>query len=402
MKNKKYTIFIESSLFSLFLFYLYSIYPLIYQISNNELYISFNQLLIYILIFLLFSYIFIKNYLKKFKWDLLNMILFSLVFYIFFSLTFTFLNYRINTNDYFKEIFYSIFPLILLIINHNFISRSKYYFVSVIIFSYLFVIGFSFGRFFNFDFGLGSRYYDAVINNSGSFVSYYGAISMGYFSQLVFSLVLFNKIKIPFRSLILMITMLLTFLTLQRSAYLGIASSSLIYLFTLKKSLFFKVSVIFFIFYLFLLFFSIDLSPFTNIDYRTYILDEFNNFSISNVLIDREGQSIITNTSNFLNIIFGQGFGLYSNNNSLASLRMPDANFQRIYNEMGIIGFVLFFSPFILLLKKAFKFNDYFQIYLIIFSLVAFYFNRVLLMIPINVMFYTILNTRYEKKGAIS
>jgi len=50
-----------------------------------------------------------------------------------------------------------------------------------------------------------------------------------------------------------------------------------------------------------------------------------------------------------------------------------------------------FFLPFILLFTKAIKDRNAFEIYFIGFSLIAFFFNRIIWMIPLNYIFFTFL-----------
>ena len=118
-------------------------------------------------------------------------------------------------------------------------------------------------------------------------------------------------------------------------------------------------------------------------------LEEIESFRFSKVQSDRKSQAIITNNSNVFCMLIGEGYGKYSPNNELALITMPDASYFRIFNELGLLGFFLFFTPFILLIFEAFKFKDPFVIYFIMFSLFAFYFNRVIWAIPINYIFYT-------------
>ena len=130
------------------------------------------------------------------------------------------------------------------------------------------------------------------------------------------------------------------------------------------------------------------------------ILSEFSNFNYTSVAKDRAYQAIIFNTEEVFNILFGEGFGKYSPNNTLSKLIMPDASFYRIYNELGIIGGLSFFFPFIYLFIKAIKNRNAFETYFIGFSLIAFFFNRIIWMIPLNYIFFTFLgvfeNSKYK------
>jgi Ca2+/Na+ antiporter len=77
---------------------------------------------------------------------------------------------------------------------------------------------------------------------------------------------------------------------------------------------------------------------------------------------------------------------------------MPDANYYRIYNELGIIGGIIFFMPFLAIFLKALSRKDPFMLFLITYTLFAFYFNRVLWAVPTAYVIYTIIGISESKE----
>ena len=124
-------------------------------------------------------------------------------------------------------------------------------------------------------------------------------------------------------------------------------------------------------------------------DLGQFILKEIGDIKVSNVLSDRSAQNIIFNNNNFFNILFGEGFGKYSPNNSLTICKMPDVAYTRMYNELGLLGTLLFLSPYILFAYKNAIKKNWFGVYFIVFTFFAFGFNRILWMIPLNYIIYT-------------
>jgi hypothetical protein len=378
------------------LVYLMVFYPLIFQIYLNNSFVSLiNQFILFSLISLTI-FIYSNRVISHIYSDKLNVsVIFLLTFfYLIISLTiFSALNGRINIPSILREFLYSIIPILFYLIGKILNYNEKNIFLRYIFYSLLTVVIIG----FMYKFGLYLP--DVMINVfeqkefKFNFSSYYSQIIMGYFAQLIFALLLFKKIKVKLRYLLLFIFFITSILTLQRAAFLGLFFSLSIYLF--NRFSFIKIIIVTFIVgFGFLSFYNaLEKNPTFAENSRIFstklLLEEINQFSLSSVQSDRENQAVITNNDNFFHIIFGEGFGKYSPNNELALFIMPDASYFRIFNELGLIGFFLFFTPFIFLLYETIKIKDPFMVYFLVFSLVAFYFNRVLWAIPINYVFYT-------------
>ena len=382
--------------FEILLVYLMVFYPLVFQMFlNNSLMSLMNQV---ILFSLLSSTIFIysKRVISHIYVDKLNISVFFLLifFYLTISLViFTALNGRINIPSILREFLYSIIPILFYLIGKIFNYNEKNIFLRYLFYclSIVVIIGFIYR--------LGLYLPKSIMNVFEqkpfrfNFSSYYTPIIMGFLAQFMFALLLFKKIKLKFRYLLIVIFFVVSILTLQRAAFIGLFISLLIYIF-FRFSIF-KIILITFVFLIGtqLIYTTINNNITSDNDSQVFspqkFIDEIESFKFSNVQSDRKSQAIITNDNNFFNILVGEGFGKYSPNNDLTLLKMPDASYFRIFNELGLIGFFLFFTPFIFLLYEAIKIKNPFMIYFILFSLLAFYFNRVLWSIPINYLFFT-------------
>ena len=133
------------------------------------------------------------------------------------------------------------------------------------------------------------------------------------------------------------------------------------------------------------------ISNLMGVNIKNYINDEFNSFNLESVVSGRTEQSVISNTSNPLSFIFGEGFGKDSPNNFLTIRKMPDASYYRIFDELGVVGFILFFLPYIEMVRIAVKKKRIFTIYFFIETFAAFFFNRILWMIPLNFIIYSLI-----------
>ena len=378
-------------LFSIFYIFIIVIYPLIYELYRDYgVAADRNKLVLFVLLsaIMLSFYKIIINY-KKGIIDYL----FSLqLVYLIFSITIYSIIVGMYVGDILREILYSIIPILFYFIAKTFNRDDIKLFIKTMVFSLYFVILIGLLNLFEIKF---PEMLDYALNKNRSlnFRSYYSAIGMGYISQLMFSILLFNKISLKkYRTLLMLILFITSLLTLQRSAYLGLMISITIYLFWKRggKNVITILSLSFMalIFYVFL---TVDLHEYFNYDVGFNISEEISNFNYNSVAMDRNAQAQIFNADNIFNIIFGEGFGKYSPNNSLTILKMPDASYYRIYNELGLLGSLVFFTPYFLLLKSAFKKHNQFAIYFIGFTMLAFFFNRIVWMIPLNYIFYTFL-----------
>jgi hypothetical protein len=244
--------------------------------------------------------------------------------------------------------------------------------------------------------------YGIIIKKDYTISSFYGPILMGYIAQLLFALVLFEVIKVGIlRSTLLIIFFITSILTLQRAPYFGVSFAILFYfIFHGKKNLFGITVIVITLLTTFYIFTNIDMSGVFGFDQRVSISDEFKNIQLERLSDDRDrkDQSLIYNDNNILNILLGEGYGKYSPNNFQTIHKMPDANYYRIYNELGIIGGIIFFMPFLAIFLKALSRKDPFMLFLITYTLFAFYFNRVLWAVPTAYVIYTIIGISESKE----
>ncbi|MDD4048665.1 MAG: hypothetical protein PHI90_07600 [Clostridia bacterium] len=307
-------------------------------------------------------------------------------------------------SDILRELLYSVIPIIFYFIAKEFSEDDVKIFFMVVFMGIFFVVLMGILDLFHFPFP------DAMQNalakkGKANFISYYSAISMGYVAQLVFALLLFDVIKfqriIRLKKPLILLFFGISILTLQRSSFLGIIVALVIYIYyhgskKIKKTF----TTVIFVLLVFFMLISLDLSQFFGFDVGKYIIDEIEEFNIHSVANARASQAYIYNDENLFYIMFGEGFGKYSPNNTLTIRKMPDVSYVRIYNELGFVGGILFFIPFVLILIQAMRKKDSFMIYFVSFTLIAFFFNRIVWMIPLNYLIYSILGC-YENRNII-
>lgn len=307
---------------------------------------------------------------------------------------------QLTIMDMFKEILYTILPFFIYFMGISVAKKHKVHVIKLMVYNILVSIALGAILYFNLRPIIFANFIN-ILKSENKFLwqfgSIYGVIIMGYLSQLMYALVLFNKYSGKYKRILLIIFLGVSILTLQRSAFIGIFMSTMIFsLFSLSnnnlrsiKELF-KLYVIVLIVMLVLLN-IIDQLGILNYSLYDHIMANFRSLNLKSVMSDRSSQTVIFNNSNIFHILFGEGFGKYSPNNSLATIVQPDASYYRIYNELGLFGFILFFSVFIYFLLKGIKKRDAFLIYLVSFTLVAFYFNRVLWSTPCNYIIFMLL-----------
>ena len=84
--------------------------------------------------------------------------------------------------------------------------------------------------------------------------------------------------------------------------------------------------------------------------------------------------------------------GKHSPENEKSVNAMPDAMLFRIFNEMGIIGLMLFLLFFYVNFIRSVKNRNWFAISLIVFSFFANSFNRVLFTAPLSILPYVLIS----------
>lgn len=376
----------------LFLIYLNVIYPLIFQLYVESEFISItNQLILGLLfVWVLQQY---NSSFKKFNNSRnIEAFFYLSISYQVISMTLFLTSLNLSFLDASREILYAILP-----ISFFFIGKSGLLQTKSIYYLFLGTVGLVIliGILNRIDNSLiPSTIKEAIeAKRTINFASYYTPIIMGYLSQLIFAILLFKKIKIPFmHNLAVIISLLIAIITLQRAAFLGLLLSIFFYAISTKRFLRLGTVLIIGIMLFQVSQFFLDDTGITSTE---KLFEEVNDFNLAKVNATRIGQAVITNNENILLIVFGEGFGKYSPNNMNSILKMPDASYYRIFNELGILGTIIFFIPFIIILFKLIKTKHHFGIYFISFSLISFFFNRTIWSIPINFNFYLILGILY-------
>lgn len=384
--------------------YVIVVYPLIYGIApNNGVAGLLNKL---ILLSLIMLFAIINNFTRFIVLNNLSRMLLVSLLYMMVSLAIY--SPYLFMGDIIKEVLYSFVPFLLYFIVDSFDIERQNLFLNVTIYSLLIVIGIGVLNLAGIVVPIPNM--SLALSHIGrNFQSYYSAMEMGYSLQLLYGITLFrvsnNFFLNKFRIIFLGIFSVLGLLTLQRGCYLGFLISTSIYLIykfkgsikvTAKSGIrIIAIAVVGAVALMILVtqwetVISIG-SRITGYDIEKFIGDEFRSFNYKSVASQRTSQAVISNTSNPLWLIFGEGFGKYSPNNSLTVRKMPDASYYRIFDELGMVGFALFFVPYIFMFLRACGKKRAFSIYFILCTFAVFFFNRILWMIPLNFFIYPIL-----------
>jgi len=299
-------------------------------------------------------------------------------------------------NDILREFLVSVIPIFFYLFAKNFTKKEIKLFYLILFYSICFITLLGVLEMMGFSYSQTIQKALWKMSTKANFLSYYGGISMGYLAQLSFAIILFDIIKLRKYSKLLMgsFFFIISIMTLQRSSYIGLASALLVYFLLERKRekfwSFLYIGALSVTFYLLLTVNYID-DYVGGYDFSLFVYSELSSINFQHVLSDRANQAIINNVNNVFNILFGEGFGKYSSSNSQAIREMPDASYYRAYNELGIIGGLIFFIPFIALMIQMIKKRNMFMIYFIGFTFFAFFFNRIIWVIPLNFIVYTML-----------
>jgi hypothetical protein len=381
LKRKTHFNFIE-----IIFYYLLLGYPLLNKLNYNII----SRILLLISIIILFFTYFSKN---KFIFKISNQQIFVCFFiiYIFSSLLF-YVGYSNNFSLIFPSLLNYILPFIFFLIFKGDIDFKLY---RTLIFSMIIVIGL----------GLISYPY---FNHSNSYLikllqgeiphrlsSIYGPISMGYMTQLFFAIVLF-KYKGKFKLFLLVISLTGSILSFQRGSWAGIIIATILY-FLFSN---FKNKIKFIILAVSILIFLISIYMFIpNQAISNHLSYQWNNFNLKDAISSRSSQYKIINKSTFINILFGEGFGKYSMKNTKSKIAQPDAPYFRLYNELGLIGFLLFVFIFIKFYFDAFKKQDIFILYLLTHLFINLLGTNVIWKYPSNLIIFILLADLYTNQN---
>lgn len=390
---------LEKTILFIYLNIILIVYPLLNIIyKNNPLIQNVNRIILVAVTTVTLLLFFKKAFGKGLRNIDCLIIIVSL--YIFTSLLLYFSYGSISSSDMLKEFLYSVLPFLVYFVGIYVGSKYQDYAIKIIMFNLFLVAIMGMIIYFNINTLLLRSMFNILKEENRffwQFGSIYGVIIMGYLSQLMYALILFNKYKGKHEKFLLILFFVISILTLQRSAFIGIIMSTLIFIIFpstnhIKKSARETIKLLSVVIIgLFLLLNVIDGLEILNYNLSHQITSKFTDIKLDSVVSDRSNQAIIFNNNSFGKILFGEGFGKYSPNNSVATVVQPDASYYRIYNELGLIGFIFFFSIFIYFIFKAFKKKDAFMIYFISFTLIAFYFNRVVWAIPCNYIIFIML-----------
>jgi len=378
----------------LFFIYIIIIYALIYKLYDQDSsQANFNKIILFMLILFVILF-FVKKKINVKSKKLVYSFYLIWGLYLLISLMIYYVISDMVISDVFKEILYSILPITLYFIAKSLSFHQGRQVIKIIFISIIIVMLVGMFAYTSIELPLGIT--DILTTKTyRNFSSYYSPIVMGYFVQLLYAMVLFDFIRLKKTKLPFLVAMfILALLTYQRAAYLGVGiSTAIFFLHPTYKSfskIIFLLSAIFVLYFIF----NTNLSTQTGYDIKPFIFDELENFTLAEVTAEREEQNILFNDDNIFNIIFGDGYGKYSPNNQHTIHKMPDASYLRIFNELGLIGLLLFLIPFSFEMIDALRKRQVFYSYFILFTLIAFYFNRILWSIPLAYIIYFLLGTR--------
>ena len=378
------------------------IYPYInrYFDGQTHLVLSLNKTMWTVgtplLIFLLFNKVIIyKSITDKILLILTAYLVSSLLVFAFFNQgDFTFI---------FRELFYSVLPIFCYFIYRGNPNIGAQLTISTILLI-VFVVGIS-GLWGNSN--LPKPFFIAVLKNKSyiNFQSFYSPIIYASLGPSCLAILLFKKIDLSTRiKMVMGLTFIITsILTLQRAAFLGIIMAIAFFvLFRFNRYIFVNLAIIILTIYLSYNFIEIDPNYqkiFTNeLNWKKILAIEIADFNLGSVVHQRRDQTFIFNDYSLFKIFFGEGFGKYSPQNTSALLIMPDASYQRLFNELGLIGCALFVSAFASMFLEFLKNRNIFGFFLLSFVLVHFYFNRILMAIPSAYFIYILLGVQLQTK----
>ena len=220
-----------------------------------------------------------------------------------------------------------------------------------------------------------------------------GVILTGFVNIIGFIICLFSPIKlnkiIKISSALLFVVC--AFLTGQRTPIAGFLLIIVIYLLQKKSKGAFAILAIVGVFMLALPYIDYEVEGVPVKEAMTErILYRFSNVKGGDT--GRNEQYQIYNDDNILELIVGDGVGKHSPENEKSVNAMPDAMLFRIFNEMGIIGLMLFLLFFYVNFIRSVKNRNWFAISLIVFSFFANSFNRVLFTAPLSILPYVLIS----------
>lgn len=226
-----------------------------------------------------------------------------------------------------------------------------------------------------------------------------GVIFVGFLNVIGLIICVFSEIalKRTVKISLILLFVICIFLTGQRTPIGGIVIVLLIYLRQKKLKAAITASFIVAV----LLFVLSNLSMEINgvsvketMSERTY--QRLNSITHGNT--GRDDQYGIYNDDTILGILLGEGVGSHSPENPYTTSPMPDAMYFRIFNEMGLVGLTIYLIFIIINLQRAIIRKNNFMLALILYAIIANFFNRVLFFAPLSIIpYYLIALFNWEK-----
>lgn len=380
---------IDSIMSMSFLFFALFIYPLINRVYDGQsgILVAASKLVWTFIIPLILIFLLRR---QSTSTDIVDKLFILMGLYLTFSLlAFSIFN-PMNPSDFFKEISYSILPILCFFVfkGNSGIPVVKTY--NLIVFICITVILIGFWSILDIP---KPEFVEKVKNVKNlNFQSFYSPIVLASMAPICVGALLFDRTSVTgsYKFLLIVLFIIASIMTLQRAAAVGLILCFCIYAFQYIRSAKFFVGA--------MIFFAIGtamINSFSHLYSATsffdMLLSELEGFNLDQVLYERREQSFIFNDNSPISILFGEGFGKYSPQNQLSALIMPDASYVRLFNELGAVGLIIFFSPFVVLVLKSLKKAHLFDIFLITFVLVHFYFNRILMSLPTAYFIYAML-----------
>lgn|GEM_PF-4309260 len=379
INKKRFT----NTLFFFFFFVTLVIYPLLAKLVTLS---NWGLIVNRVIYFLTLGLFFLFTLITKGKYKNTGIIWLWVVIY----LTISLLLYSASTGSFmliYREFLFSIVPFIM------YAAFTKYYpfrdtILKLIVLVSIFAAVFGFLMFLNINFILFQLIKNTVSDGDQTLrlFSYTGPIFLGYLSVTAISILLFNKSLFKYQPILFFVLVLTVIVCGQRSPIGGLVILFITKLFyTESKRGLLIFNVVFILMISALLLYLINRLQIIDMD----ILDTLNilyasKFETVRIISDRTDQQQIFNTHHLINILFGEGFGKYSQENEVAIIAMSDAGGYRLYNEIGFLGLILYMSFFINKLFEGIKQNNPLIVSIILYTLFASFFNRILFAAPMS------------------
>lgn len=215
-----------------------------------------------------------------------------------------------------------------------------------------------------------------------------GVIQTGFLSLIGFAICLLSPIRL--NRLLIVVSALFfvicVFLTGQRTPIGGVIIVFIIFLFRYRiKAVFPTIAVVSVFCILLPRLSKIEIQGVTIIETMSErMLNRFSNLEEGQT--GRNHQYRIYNDDNLFEFVLGDGVGRHSQENYYSKTPLPDAMIFRIFNEMGIVGLIVFLLFFLINILRAIRTRNAFTFALVTYFFMANCFNRVLFTAPMSIL----------------